>query len=450
MPAPIMDINQIKKLLPHRYPFLLVDKVVEHEPGKRIVAIKNVTSNEEFFNGHFPENPVMPGVLQLEALAQAAGLMMAGTQTDLGEKKLVLFGGANDVRFRKPVLPGDTLELVVELIKVKGPFIKALGKANVAGELACEAEITLAIAPNKPVASAEPEGLVHPTAVIHPTAKLGANVKVGAYTIIKANVVIGDNNVIDDHVVIDENTIMGADNHIHYGAIIGDLPQDIKFSGETSGVKIGNRNQLREYVTINRATGDGNYTSIGDDNLIMSHVHLAHNVQVGSEVAIVSMCQIAGHVKIEDQVVIGGMVGIPQFLRIGRMAMIGGYARLYQDIPPFMLCGGNPAEVSGINIIGLKRRKISPEAIDFIKTAYKLIYRGGLNTSQALEKIKTECVTAGLMLPEIQHMVDFIEKSTKGINRKVADDEESAENAFLGMGNPAGFFDRMKGIFKKS
>jgi UDP-N-acetylglucosamine acyltransferase len=181
----------------------------------------------------------------------------------------------------------------------------------------------------------------------------------------------------------------------------------------------------------------------------MSHVHLAHNVQVGSDVVIVNMCQIAGHVKIEDQVVIGGMVGIPQFLRIGRMAMIGGYARLYQDIPPFMLCSGNPADVSGINFVGLKRRKISPEAIDHIKTAYRLIYRGGLNTSQALEKIKTECVTAGLMLPEIQHMVDFIEKSTKGINRKVADDEESAENAFLGMGNPAGFFDRMKGIFKK-
>ncbi|MFC1517992.1 acyl-ACP--UDP-N-acetylglucosamine O-acyltransferase [Candidatus Margulisiibacteriota bacterium] len=283
---------------------------------------------------------------------------------------------------------------------------------------------------------------------IHSSAQLGEGVKVGPYAIIDENAVIGDNSIIDAHAVIGAGSKIGKECHIHYGAIIGDMPQDVKYAGEKTNVVMGDRNQIREYVTINRATGPGNKTILGDNNILMSHVHIGHNTKLGSNVVIVSLSQLAGHVTIEDSVIIGGMVGIPQFLRVGKMTMIGGYARLFQDIPPYMLVEGNPADVQAINSVGLKRNNMKREIISIIKESYKLLYRSGLNTSQALESIYEKCRINGRVPEEIQYLIDFIKKSTKGINRKKTSTELlSSEGS--GLAETEGFFAKVKHILTK-
>ncbi|MBU0580310.1 MAG: acyl-ACP--UDP-N-acetylglucosamine O-acyltransferase [Candidatus Margulisbacteria bacterium] len=286
------------------------------------------------------------------------------------------------------------------------------------------------------------------TAHVHSSAVLGSGVKVGPYAIIDENAVIGDNAIIDAHAVIGAGSKIGEESHIHYGAVIGDMPQDVKYAGEKTNVVMGARNQIREYVTINRATGPGNKTELGDNNILMSHVHIGHNCKLGNNVVIVSLSQLAGHVTVEDNVIIGGMVGIPQFLRIGKMAMIGGYARLFQDIPPFMLAEGNPAYVQAINSVGLKRNGIKREIISFIKEAYKIIYRSNLNISQALEKIKKDCLSEGSLPEEIKYLINFIKNSTKGINRKQTSTELlSSEGS--GLAETEGFFAKVKSILIK-
>lgn len=286
------------------------------------------------------------------------------------------------------------------------------------------------------------------TACVHSSAKLGTGVRIGPYAIIDERAEIGDSSIIDAHAVIGAGSKVGKECHIHYGAIIGDMPQDVKYAGEKTNVVMGDRNQIREYVTINRATGPGNKTILGNDNILMSHVHIGHNSKLGSNIVIVSLSQLAGHVTIEDRVVIGGMVGIPQFLRVGKMAMLGGYARIFQDIPPFMLAEGNPADVQAINAVGLKRNNIKREVITLIKEAYKLLYRSGMNTSQALEKIYEVCRINGKVPEDIKYLMDFIKKSTKGINRKKTSTELlSSEGS--GLTETEGFFVKVKKILIK-
>lgn len=251
------------------------------------------------------------------------------------------------------------------------------------------------------------------TAVIAPGARLGAGVRVGPYAIIGENVVVGDRTVIGPHAVLDGWTEIGEESKIHAGAVIGNEPQDLKYDGARSWVRIGRRNVIREYATVHRATEEGGVTEIGDDNLIMAYVHVAHNCAIGSHVILANAVNLAGHVRIDDYAIIGGMTPVHQFVRIGCHAFIGGGSRVAQDIPPFVRCAGNPLRVAGLNSVGLMRRGFRPEVVAELKRAYRLVYRSDLNVSQALARVRAELEP----LPEIQTFVRFIETSERGISK---------------------------------
>jgi len=292
---------------------------------------------------------------------------------------------------------------------------------------------------------------IHPTACVDKSAELGKDVVIGPYAIIGKDVVIGDRTEVYAHAVIGSGTILGTDNEIHYGAVIGDKPQDISYKNEPTKVIIGNNNKIREYVTIHKASGPGNSTVIGNNNFIMSFVHFAHNCKIGSNVVVVSMTQVAGHVVIEDNATIGGMVAIPQFLRVGRLAMVAAYSRLFQDIPPFMLAEGNPAEVHAINAVGLRRNSqiLTAGSPEVIKDAYRILYRQGLNTSQAIEKIRQECLVDGKSVAEIEHLIKFIDAAKKGISRSAERTRDLLQNEESGFMETTPFFEKMRSAFKR-
>ncbi|MEL7314804.1 MAG: acyl-ACP--UDP-N-acetylglucosamine O-acyltransferase [Cyanobacteria bacterium J06559_3] len=233
--------------------------------------------------------------------------------------------------------------------------------------------------------------LIHPTAVIHPGATLHPSVKVGPYAVVGEKVTIGPETEIGAHAVIDGHTEIGARNQIFPGAVIGAEPQDLKYDGAVSLVKIGNDNRIREYVTINRATHAGEVTVVGDNNLLMAYVHVAHNCVLGNQIIVANAVALAGHVEIESNAVIGGVLGIHQFVRIGRFAMLGGMSRIDRDVPPYMTVEGNPCRVRGLNAIGLKRAGIAEagkgQVYRELKEAYRLLYRSDLPLAAAIAKL---------------------------------------------------------------
>ena len=411
-----LDIKEIMKTIPHRYPFLLIDRVIELEEGKRAVAIKNVTMNEPQFTGHFPGIPIMPGVLIVEALAQV-GCVMALRQPS-AEGKIVLFAGIDGVRFRRPVVPGDQLRLEVETLWVRGPLGKMKGKATVNGEVAAEGEFTFSLA--DPAGNA---AKVHPTATVHKTAVLAKGVEIGPYTVIGPDVKIGEGTKVKAHCMISGWTTIGKDNVIHNGVTIGAPPQDIKYKGERGEIVIGDKNIIREFVTVH-IPSSGGVTSIGNENFIMVHAHVPHNCKIGNQVVLGGYVGLAGYTEIGDQAVIGGMAGIHQFVRIGRLAMVGAQSKVTQDIPPFMLVEGNPAQVRGLNSIGIQRRGVSQDGQSELKKAFKLLYESGHNTTEAAKDIKKRLRP----VPEIEQLVHFLEQeSHRGINKKTALEEEAEE-----------------------
>jgi UDP-N-acetylglucosamine acyltransferase len=228
---------------------------------------------------------------------------------------------------------------------------------------------------------------IHPTAIIHPLANLDPTVKVGPYSVIGEGVKIGAETTIGAHVVIEGITEIGSKNRIFPGAAIGLEPQDLKYKGGKSLVKIGDNNTIREYVTINRATGDDEVTEIGNHNLLMAYVHVAHNCIIEDGVIIANNVALAGHVEIESKAVLGGVLGVHQFVHIGRAAMLGGMSRIDRDVPPYMLVEGNPARVRSLNLVGLKRMGLEPEEMKELKQAFKLLYRSGLTIEQALREL---------------------------------------------------------------
>ncbi|HEY9906241.1 MAG TPA: acyl-ACP--UDP-N-acetylglucosamine O-acyltransferase [Thermosynechococcaceae cyanobacterium] len=250
--------------------------------------------------------------------------------------------------------------------------------------------------------------LIHPTAVIHPGAELHPTVRVGAYAVIGERVKIGAETTIGAHVILDGRTEIGARNEIFPGAAIGLEPQDLKYDGSESLVKIGNDNRIREHVTINRATGVGETTAIGNGNLLMAYVHVAHNCVVENQVIITNAVALAGHVRIESQARIGGLVGIHQFVHIGRLAMVGGMSRIERDVPPFMLVEGNPARVRSLNLVGLKRAGVTEGETYYesLKQAFRLLYRSGLTLNEALEKLDRQIDNEYL-----QHLHRFLAQS---------------------------------------
>ncbi|MGQ4646466.1 acyl-ACP--UDP-N-acetylglucosamine O-acyltransferase [Lyngbya aestuarii] len=238
--------------------------------------------------------------------------------------------------------------------------------------------------------------LIHPTAVIHSGAELHPTVQIGAYAVIGENVKIGRETSIGAHAVIEGPTEIGSRNKIFPGAVIGLEPQDLKYDGAPSWVRIGDDNQIREYVTINRATGAGQATLVGNGNLLMAYVHIAHNCLIADSVVIANGVALAGHVQIESKAVIGGVLGIHQFVHIGCLAMVGGMSRIDRDVPPYMLVEGNPARVRSLNLVGLKRAGIASTEIAQLKKAFRTIYRSGCTFNQALESLES--------LPDNQHL----------------------------------------------
>ncbi|WP_071455749.1 acyl-ACP--UDP-N-acetylglucosamine O-acyltransferase [Gloeomargarita lithophora] len=231
--------------------------------------------------------------------------------------------------------------------------------------------------------------LAHATAVIHPGAQLHPTVRVGPYAVVGERVKIGAGTTIGAHVVIDGDTEIGAGNQIFPGATIGLEPQDLKYDGSLSRVRIGDNNLIREYVTINRATRAGEETVLGNHNLLMAYVHVAHNCVLENAIVIANSVALAGHVHIESRATIGGMLGVHQFVRIGRLAMVGGMSRIDRDVPPYMLVEGHPARVRLLNRVGLHRAGLAQgEEGQALKRAFRLLYRSGLTLSQALEQLQ--------------------------------------------------------------
>jgi UDP-N-acetylglucosamine acyltransferase len=252
---------------------------------------------------------------------------------------------------------------------------------------------------------------VHGSAIVHEGARLGDEVTVGPWSIIGPHASIGDGTVVGSNVLIDGHTSIGRRNRIFHGAALGSAPQDLKYRGEKSYTRIGDDNTIREYVTINAATGEGDATVVGSNCLLMAYVHIAHDCVIGDNVILANAVNLAGHVVIDEYAILGGIVPVHQFTRIGAHSFTGGGSRIAKDVPPYTKVVGNPPRVCGLNSIGLQRRGYGAERLAPLRRAYRLLFRGGFNVSQALERIEQEIEPT----PEIEVLLRFIRESQRGI-----------------------------------
>ncbi|MCM8814125.1 MAG: acyl-ACP--UDP-N-acetylglucosamine O-acyltransferase [Candidatus Omnitrophica bacterium] len=255
---------------------------------------------------------------------------------------------------------------------------------------------------------------IHPTAIIHSGARIGNNVAIGANTLIGEHVRIGAGTLIGNNCVLDGRTTLGRRGRVFTGAVIGSVPQDLKYQGEPSEVIIGDDNVIREYVTINLGTGENGKTVIGNRNLFMANTHVAHDCRIQDDAIVANVSAFAGHVSVEARVVVGGLSGIHQFVRLGKIAIIAGCSRVIQDVPPFAMVAGQPARVYGINSIGLKRAAIDAQSIRYIKTAFRILFYERLGMSHAVQKVSESVPVDD---PQIAYLLDFIKNSKRGICR---------------------------------
>lgn len=254
---------------------------------------------------------------------------------------------------------------------------------------------------------------IHPTAIVASDAKIAEGAEIGPYCIVGDNVRIGKNTKLSSHIHIEETEI-GQNCTVFPFATIGLPPQDLKYKGEKTKVKIGDNNIIREYCNIHRASvsGDG-VTKIGSSNFLMGYVHIAHDCVVGDHVIMANATTLAGHVIVEDFVFIGGLVAVHQFARIGAHSMIGGFSAIPQDIPPYTTAAGERAKLYGLNSVGLKRRNFSDATINDLKKAYKVLFRSKLTLKEAIEKVKHDLGHS----KEVASLIEFIEKNKRGICR---------------------------------
>ena len=248
-------------------------------------------------------------------------------------------------------------------------------------------------------------------AIVHPTAKLADGVSIGPFAIIGEEVTIGADTSIGAHAVIERWTAIGSGCRIGTGTVLGGAPQHLRYDGSPSYLHIGDANDIRELVVIQRSMKPGASTRLGSHNFIMAQAHIAHDCVLGNHVVVSSLAGLAGHVEVEDGAVIGGVTGVHQFVRIGAYSMVGGSSRLMKDVPPFLLAAGSPATVHGLNTVGLRRAGFSPETRRELKIAYRTLYRSGLNVSQALETIRCQLDCSA----PVAHLIRFIEYSQRGI-----------------------------------
>jgi len=274
--------------------------------------------------------------------------------------------------------------------------------------------------------SSEPAGAtrVHPTAVIGAGAHLAAGVVVGPYAVIGGDVRIGRGTRIGPHAVIEDGVRIGAENTISAGATLGTIPQDRHFEGEQSFLEVGDRNLIREYVNISRATGEGQRTFIGDECMILTGAHIGHNCRVGNRVVVVNGSQLGGHVDVGDGAYVGGLSGVVQFRRIGRLAMVGGYSAVRQDVPPFMLVEGRPARCWGLNQVGLERNGIAAADRAVLRRTFRLLYQSGLGISPAVERLRAQLGDHPLVAEIIAFLEDALQRGYGVVRRARAAREE--------------------------
>lgn len=255
--------------------------------------------------------------------------------------------------------------------------------------------------------------MIHPTAIVDPAAQISPGAHVGPYSVVGAGVVIGADTELQHHVTVMGPTRIGRGNVFFAYCSIGQRTQDLKYSGEPTHLEIGDGNTFREFCTVNRGTPPDARTTVGNDGNFLAYSHIAHDCIVGNKVIFSNNGTLAGHVTVGDHSVIGGLTAIHQFCRVGRHAITGGCSKIVQDVPPFMIADGNPAEVRGVNSIGLERAGFAPDTIRALKDAYRLLYRGNLNAKQAVEAIRREIPG----IAEVEELCVFVETSQRGIIR---------------------------------
>ncbi len=248
-------------------------------------------------------------------------------------------------------------------------------------------------------------------AVIHPDAQIGQGVSVGPFAIIERDVIIGDGSQIHANAQIKQFSRIGKNSRIFAGSIVGEIPQDLKFSGEETELIVGDNTTVREFCTLNRGTSDRGKTVIGSNCLLMAYVHVAHDCIVGDHTILANGVQLGGHVEIGRHVTIGGMTPVHQFCKVGDYAFVGGGFRIVQDVPPFIMAMGEPLRFSGLNSVGLRRKNFSAETRTALKHAYKLIYQSDLNRTQAVKKIESDFNS----MPEMKTVLSFIQLSSRGL-----------------------------------
>jgi UDP-N-acetylglucosamine acyltransferase len=249
---------------------------------------------------------------------------------------------------------------------------------------------------------------VHATAIVSPDAHLGHDVSIGPHAVIEERTAIGDGCEIRAHAVIRRYTSLGAGNRVHEGAVLGGEPQDLSFRDRETSLVIGDRNTIREGVTIHRSTREGGATVVGSDCFLMAYVHVAHDCRVGDRVVMANNVMLAGHVEVGERALLGGGVGVHQFCRVGRLAMVGGVAKVVQDCLPFVITDGHPARARGLNVVGLRRAGVAAPNLRTLKEAYRLLVRSGLPLQAALQEMAT------LHDPLVEEMIAFVRDSKRG------------------------------------
>jgi UDP-N-acetylglucosamine acyltransferase len=268
---------------------------------------------------------------------------------------------------------------------------------------------------------------IHPSATIGKGAKLGDGNEIGPGCIVEDGAILGSRNKLWMNVYVGPGTTIGDENQLHMGAVVGHLPQDLGFKGGATGTRIGSRNTIREYATIHRATKEGGATTLGDDNFLMANAHMGHDCRVGNKTIFVNLATLAGHCVVEDGALLSGMIVVHQHTRIGKLAMVSGLSAVNKDVPPYMMCGGRPAVIQGLNVVGMRRAGLKPDVREDIKRAFRLLYRDGLNVPHALEAIDKECRT-----PEARAILEFVRASKRGISAGIgAESEEGEEESLL-------------------
>jgi UDP-N-acetylglucosamine acyltransferase len=400
-----IDIPQTLERLCYRYPSLLVDAITEHDAGRRLVAVKNVTVNEEFFQGHFPGAPLMPAVLMVESFVQVAAILLL-ERDGAGAATRVYLRGVNDAKFRRQVVPGDRLRVEVTLGRTRAALARARAAAFIDDQVVAECELLLGVATDHTE--------IHRTAIVHPGAIVGEGSVIGPHAVIGPHVRLGARCTVGASAVIDGWTEIGEETEIFPFASIGLVPQDLKFRGEQTRLVIGTRNIFREFVTINRGTaGGGGVTAIGDRNVFMAYVHVAHDSRVGDDTIFGPHATLGGHVAVEDFANISAGSAVHQFCRVGRHAFIGGYSVVTKDALPFgKTVGSRPARIFGLNSVGLTRRGFPPDVLSKLKRSFRYLLQSKLNTTSALRQIERD---RSLACPEVQYLIEFIRSSRRGV-----------------------------------